>query len=298
MNGFPSCALASGESSNSGPSHAGPVAADAPELQLGDAPMRHEIPVLPERLRLACQQGFFQVLRVLARERRVSGADSLEVVAVGAADLRKVKPALVQPIDLRGTGAAGDRWVEGFYRVEVDVRRGMFHDAVEGAESDATGQHGKGMNRDRQSALLVDLADRPIEGGPHRDGLFDEERQQVPMEGGDLAGGHDLEAILVGNFLGLVAAREAIVVGDRHHVQVGAIANVVEHLPDGGGTVVQRGMNVEVGFAHEFLLNRPQRLAPAVTEWGRPGRQAFPARSAPGRGTWSGSPFFYRPNLP
>jgi hypothetical protein len=26
-------------------------------------------------------------------------------------------------------------------------------------------------------------------------------------------------------------------------------------------------MNVEVGFAHEFLLNRPQRLAPAVTEW-------------------------------
>src|SRR2546426_10872158 len=182
MNGFPSCALASGESSNSGPSHAGPVAADAPELQLGDAPMRHEIPVLPERLRLACQQGLFHVLSVLAREGGVPGTDSLEVVAVGAADLREAKPALVQPMDLRGAGAAGDRWVECFDCVEIDVGRRMFHDAVKGAESDAAGQHGKWMNRDRQSALLVDLADGPIEGAPHGDRLFNEERQQVPMQ--------------------------------------------------------------------------------------------------------------------
>ena len=143
----------------------------------------------------------------------------------------------------------------------------MLHDAVEGAESNAAGQHGKGMNRDRQSGLLVDLADGPIEGAPHGDGLFDEERQQVPMQGGDLAAGHDLEAILVGDLLRLVATSEAIMVCDGHHIEVGAVANVVEHLPDGGGTVVQRCMNMEVAFAHEFLLNRPQRLAPAVTEW-------------------------------
>src|SRR5207248_7432920 len=143
MNGFPSRALASGESSNSGPSHAGPVATDAAELQLGDAPVRHEIPVLPERLRLARQQRLLQILGVLTGERGVSGADSLEVVAVGAADFGKVKPALVEPIDLGGAGAAGDRRVEGLHRVEVDVRRRVFHDAVEGAESNAAGQHGK-----------------------------------------------------------------------------------------------------------------------------------------------------------
>src|SRR6266513_5830623 len=131
MTGFPSRALASGESSNSGPSHTRPVATDATELQLGDAPMRHEIPVLPERLRLTCQQRLLQILGVLAGERGVPGADSLEVVAVGAADLRKVKPALVQSIDLGGAGPAGHRWVEGFHRVEVDVRRRVFHDAVE-----------------------------------------------------------------------------------------------------------------------------------------------------------------------
>src|SRR6266513_1529413 len=118
MNGFPSRALASGESSNSRPSHAGPVATDAAELQLGDAPMRHEIPVLPERLRLACQQRLLQLLGVLSGERGVPGADDLKVVAVGSADLRKVKPTLVQSIDLGGAGAAGDRWVEGLHRVE------------------------------------------------------------------------------------------------------------------------------------------------------------------------------------
>src|SRR5438067_2573826 len=228
MNGFPSRALASGESSNSGPSHAGPVATYAAELQLGDAPVRDEIPVLPEGLRLACQQRLLQILGVLAGEGGVPGADSLEVVAVGAADLRKVKPALVQSIDLGGAGAAGDRRVEGFHRVEVDVRRRMFHDAVEGAESNAASQHRKGMDRDRQTALLVDLADRPIEGAPHGDRLLDEEREQVPMQCGDLAPGHDLEAILVGDLLGLVAAGEASVVGDRHLVEVRAVATVVE----------------------------------------------------------------------
>src|ERR1700704_1197747 len=141
MNGFPAFALASGESANGGPSHAGPVAADPPELQLGDAAMRHEVPVFPERLRLACQQGFLQVLRVLAGKGRVPGADSLEVVAVGAADLRKVKSAFVQPVDLRGARAAGDGGVEGLHRVEVDVRCGILHDAVEGTESNAASQH-------------------------------------------------------------------------------------------------------------------------------------------------------------
>src|SRR2546430_3628215 len=121
MNGFPSRALASGESSNSRPSHAGPVATDAAELQLGDAPVRHEIPVLPERLCLACQQRLFQILGILAGERGVPGADALEVVAVGAADLRKVKPTLVQSIDLGGTGAAGDPRVERFHRLEVEA---------------------------------------------------------------------------------------------------------------------------------------------------------------------------------
>src|SRR5438045_6620642 len=158
MDGFPSLALASGESSNSRPSHAGPVATDAAELQLGDAPVRHEIPVLPERLRLACQQRLLQILGILAGERGVPGADALEVVAVGAADLGEVKPTLVQSIDISGAGAAGDRRVEGFHRVEVDVRRGMFHDAVEGAESNAARLQREGMDRDRQSALLVDLA--------------------------------------------------------------------------------------------------------------------------------------------
>src|SRR5438132_11180617 len=100
MNGFPSCALASGESSNGGPAHAGPVAADAAELQLGDTPVRHEIPVLPERLRLACQHGLLEVLGVLAGEGRVPGADWSEVVAVGATHLRQVEPALVQPMCL------------------------------------------------------------------------------------------------------------------------------------------------------------------------------------------------------
>src|SRR5437899_9098386 len=174
MTGFPSRALASGESSNSGPSHTGAVATDATELQLGDAPMRHEIPVLPERLRLACQQGLLQILGVLAGEGGVPGADSLEVVTVGAADFRKVKPALVQPIDLGGAGAAGDRWVERFHRIEVDVRRRMLHDAVEGAESNAAGQQGKGMNRDRRSGLVWDLADGPIEGAPDGEGAWDE----------------------------------------------------------------------------------------------------------------------------
>src|SRR5438552_18335003 len=118
MNGFPSRALASGESSNSGPSHAGPVATDAAELQLGDAPVRDEIPVLPEGLRLACQQRLLQILGVLVREGGVPGADSLEVVAVTAADLRKVKLARVQPIDLGGPGAAGDGRGEAVHRGE------------------------------------------------------------------------------------------------------------------------------------------------------------------------------------
>src|SRR5438094_3698720 len=128
MDGFPSLALASGETAHSRPSQAGPVATDAAELQLGDAPVRHEIPVLPERLRLACQQRLLQILGILARERGVPGADALEVVAVGAADLGKVKPTLVQSIDLGGAGAAGVRWLEGLHRVDVSVRRRMFHD--------------------------------------------------------------------------------------------------------------------------------------------------------------------------
>src|ERR1700730_4204329 len=118
---LPVTALASGESSNGGPPHTGPVAADPPELQLGDATMRHEIPVLPEGLRLACHDGLLYVLGTLAGEGRIPRANSLQVVAVGAADLRKVEPALVQAIDLRGAGASGDRWVEGLHRIEVDV---------------------------------------------------------------------------------------------------------------------------------------------------------------------------------
>src|SRR2546430_14639982 len=109
MNGFPSRALASGESSNSRPSHAGPVATDAAELQLGDASVRHEIPILPERLRLACQQRLLQILGILAGDRGVPGADAPEVMAVGAADLRKVKTTIVERIDLGSSGAAGDR---------------------------------------------------------------------------------------------------------------------------------------------------------------------------------------------
>src|SRR2546423_149024 len=104
MSGFPSSALASGESSNRRPPHARPVAANPPELQLGDTPMRHEIPVLSEGLGLARQQGLLQILGVLAGEGRVPGADALEVVAVGAADLREMKPALVEPVDLGGAG--------------------------------------------------------------------------------------------------------------------------------------------------------------------------------------------------
>ena len=123
------------------------------------------------------------------------------------------------------------------------------------------------MHRDRQPALLVDLADRPVQGAPHRDGLVDEQRQQVAMQGGDFATAEHVEAIFVGQLERLVAAGETIVVGDRDHVQVGPVADVVHHLPDSGSTVVQGRMHVEVGFAHEFLLNRPQRLAPAVTEW-------------------------------
>src|ERR1700694_396592 len=111
--------------------------------------MRYEIPVLAEGPRLASQQRLLQVLSVLSGKGRVPGSDSLEVMAVGAADLRKVKPVLVQPIDLRGAGTAGDGRVEGLHRVEVDVRRRILHDAIERAESNAAGQHGEGMDRDR-----------------------------------------------------------------------------------------------------------------------------------------------------
>ena len=95
---LPLMGSASGESSDGGPSHAGPVAADPPELQFRDAAMRQEIPVFAECLGLACQDGLPHVLRVPAGEGRVPGPDPLEVVAVGAADLREVKPAFVQPI--------------------------------------------------------------------------------------------------------------------------------------------------------------------------------------------------------
>src|ERR1700731_2111570 len=74
-------------------------------------------------------------------------------------------------------------------------------------------------------------------------------------------------------------------VRDGDHVQVGSIADVVQDLPDGGRPVVEGRMHVEIRFAHELLLNRPQRLAPAGTEWGRPGRRASPARLARGRAT-------------
>ena len=87
------------------------------------------------------------------------------------------------------------------------------------------------------------------------------------MDGRDLTAGDHVEAILVGQFQCLVAAGKAIVISDRDHVQVRAIPDVVQHLPDGGRPIVQGRVHVEVGFTHELLLNRPQRLAPAVTEW-------------------------------
>jgi len=229
--------------------------------------VRQEIPVLAKRLGLAGQDGLLHVLSALSRKGGVAGTDPLQVMAVRGAHLRKVKPARVQTVDFGGAGSSRHRRVESLDRVEVDLGRAVAHDAVEGPEADAAGEHREGMDGDRQAALLVDLADGPVQRAPHGNGLIDEERQQVAMQGRDLAAGNHIESILVGQLQCLVAARQPVVIGDGDHVQVGAIPDVVEHLSDGSRPIVQGRVHVEVGFAHEILLNRPQRPAPAVTEW-------------------------------
>src|SRR6202162_5866190 len=128
---------ASGEGANSGPSHASPVAADPPELELRDPAMRDEIPVLAEGLGLAAKDGLAHVLRGLTGKGGEPGADSLQVVAVGAADLRQVELRPVEPVDLGGAGSSRDRGVEGLDRVEVDLGGCVLHDAIEGAKADA-----------------------------------------------------------------------------------------------------------------------------------------------------------------
>src|ERR1700693_6610895 len=105
---------ASGEGANSGPSHASPVAAEPPDLELRDPTMRDEIPVLAEGLRLTAKDCLAQVLRGLARKGREPGPDALQVVAVGAADFWQVELGPVEAVDLGGAGPSGDRWVEGF----------------------------------------------------------------------------------------------------------------------------------------------------------------------------------------
>src|SRR5712691_13243655 len=110
---LPFIASTPGECSDGGPPHASPVAADPPELELRDPTMRQEIPVLAKGLRLAGQERLPHVLRGRPGKGREPGADPLQVVAVGGANLRKMEAGLVQPVDLGGTGPSRHRWVEG-----------------------------------------------------------------------------------------------------------------------------------------------------------------------------------------
>src|SRR5207302_2630752 len=152
--GRSSCRLSPGECPDGGPSHTSPVAADPLKFQLRDAAVRQEIPVLAKRLGLACQDGLLHVLGGFAWKGRVPGPDPLQVMAVGATDLRQVEPAFVQTVDFGRAGPSGHRRVEGLDRVEIDLWRAVAHDAVEGAEADAAGEHRERMHSDRQSALL------------------------------------------------------------------------------------------------------------------------------------------------
>src|SRR5207302_11252624 len=131
--------LPASERANSRPSHPGPVATDSLELQLGDAAMRHEIPVLAKRIRLAGHDRLLHVLRGFPGKRGVAGADAFQVVSVRAAHLGQMEAALVQAVDLGGAGSARYRRIERLHRIEVDLRRRVLHDAVEGAVPDAAG---------------------------------------------------------------------------------------------------------------------------------------------------------------
>ena len=87
------------------------------------------------------------------------------------------------------------------------------------------------------------------------------------MQRRDFTAHEDVEGVFIGQLHRLVAAGQPVMIRDRHGVEVRPVAHVVEHLSHGGRAIVERGVHVKVGFAHEILLNRPQRLAPAVTGW-------------------------------
>ena len=118
----------------------------------------------------------------------------------------------------------------------------------------------EGMRRDREPALLVDLGDRRAHRAERLDRRLDPQREQVTAERRDLLADHDLERQAAIERHRATGERgiDALVVGDRDHVQLGVALDVVEDLDDAGGAVGRERVDVQVR-APESLGHRPPR---------------------------------------
>src|SRR6185295_3031184 len=105
------------------------------------------------------------------------------------------------------------------------------------------------MGRDRETALLVDLADRRPEGPEGANPLADEQRQEMTAERRDLLADDDLdpEVLLAGHGPRCERRVDALVIRDRDEVEARGLLGAVQDRGDAVGAVRCEGVDVEVG---------------------------------------------------
>ena len=186
--------------------------------------------------------------------------------------------------------AAERRRVEGLDAVEADPRVVGLQEAPQDRRLGAQRIGEQGVGRDREAALLVDDGDRLPERAERRDGLLDEQREQVAAAGRHLLADDDLDGQSpgAGHRPRGVGGIHPLVVGDRDDVELGVLDDPVEDLLDAADTVRGQGVDVEVGAPVGLVGMRPllgtEQLPghagpPALTRWRAAGRERGPTAS-------------------
>jgi hypothetical protein len=107
------------------------------------------------------------------------------------------------------------------------------------------------VRHDDPAAGVVHLGDRVAHRAEHREAPLDAVGQEVALARRDLGPGDHLEpaAAASDQIARLERAADVVVVGDRDHVEVGPVLDVIDDLADRGEAVPDRRVDVQVRFA-------------------------------------------------